>query len=91
MDPATEIAKVALRTQIKDNFRYICRTNGDPMVAVATHDKLYWIIVYATDASSFWNSGYGHETEEAALQSMSKTLSDVVWQEAKNRYITLSK
>lgn len=64
------------------------------MIAVATHDKLYWIIVhgkFASDGPNYWFSGAGFETEEAALQSMAEALSDEVWKKAKKNNITLSK
>ncbi|KAH0146683.1 hypothetical protein KCU67_g12146, partial [Aureobasidium melanogenum] len=73
------------------NFRYISDIEGDPQIAVATHDKLYWVIVQHEDAPEYWFSSEGHKTEEAALQSMAGTLRDQVWKKAKKNNITLSK
>ncbi|KAH0338985.1 hypothetical protein KCU81_g7365, partial [Aureobasidium melanogenum] len=84
MDSATEDNKIALRTQIKDNFRYIYLTEQDPTVTVVTHDKLYWVRIQAKNADT-WQSSHGCKTEEAALQDMSESLSDEVWQTAKYR------
>lgn len=73
----------------QENYRFICRSDDDPIVAVAAHDKLYWIIVSGIHLR--WQSARGYEIGKAALQSMSKILSDVVWQKAEDRYLELSK
>ncbi|KAG9562575.1 hypothetical protein KCU71_g7488, partial [Aureobasidium melanogenum] len=91
MTSTLENDRIALRAQMKDNFRYISDIEGDPKIAVATHDKLYWVIVQHEDAPEYWFSSEGHKTEEAALQSMAGTLRDQVWKKAKKNNITLSK
>ncbi|KAH0370058.1 hypothetical protein KCU65_g2774, partial [Aureobasidium melanogenum] len=91
MTSTVEIEKIALRAQIKDNFCYVSDIESDPKIAVATHDKLYWVIVDHKDVSEYWFSSRGYKTEEAALRSMAETLSDLAWKKAKKNNITLSK
>lgn len=82
---------VALTLRV-DNFRFIYGLHiGDPVIAIATHDRLYWVIVEAKNATEFIRSTSGYKTEDEALQNMAQDLSDKVWQKAKDKYITLSK
>lgn len=75
-----------------DNFRYVYALfEKDPIIAIATHDKLYWVIVDAKGCPHIFFSDKGHESEEGALQDMAQDLSERVWQKAKDSHITLSK
>ncbi|KAK6003578.1 hypothetical protein QM012_009349 [Aureobasidium pullulans] len=35
----------SLRAQIKDNLRFTHPKIGEPIITVAYHDKLYWVVV----------------------------------------------
>jgi hypothetical protein len=75
-----------------DNFRFLYpKTEGDPILAAATHDKLYWVIVSGKNFNEVMSSTSGYETEEAALQQFARHVTTRVWTRAKGNGITLPK
>lgn len=75
-----------------DDFRFVYGIyEEEPIVAIATHDNLYWVIVHAKKSPHTYTSDNGHKSEGDALQDMAKGLSDKVWKMAKDTHITLPK
>ena len=75
-----------------DNYRWLYDLNeGDPTIAVATQDNLYWVIVHAKGSPHVFASDSGHQSEADALQDTAQDLSNRVWQMAKDNHITLPK
>jgi hypothetical protein len=74
------------------NFGYLHpQTATDPIIAIAKHDSLYWVIVRADDIGKGLSSNSGSETKQAALQKIAEAMAVRVWSKAKDSGITLSK
>jgi hypothetical protein len=75
-----------------ENFRYLYpQIATDPIIAIAKHDNLYWIIITAKGAGDVLSSKSGSETEEVALQKCAEFMAIQVWSQAKDNGLTLSK
>ncbi|THY80990.1 hypothetical protein D6C93_09704 [Aureobasidium pullulans] len=78
--PSSETTMMDLRAQIVD-----------PIVTVATHNKLWWVVVYGNDRDMLWRSTKGFSSATSALQNMFDFVSQIVWDKSKEDGIALTK
>ncbi|OBW66784.1 MAG: hypothetical protein AUREO_031430 [Aureobasidium pullulans] len=89
--PSSETTMMDLRAQIVENLRFTHPDHKDPIVTVATHNKLWWVVVYGNDRDMLWRSTKGFSSATSALQNMFDFVSQIVWDKSKEDGIALTK
>ncbi|KEQ69845.1 hypothetical protein M436DRAFT_84901 [Aureobasidium namibiae CBS 147.97] len=73
-------SKMDLHALIKDSIRALYHDCADPTVTLATHDKLWWVVIFhRSSAIDRMHSGQGFATREAALENMLRYFEELIW------------